>query len=219
MGIEEQAMGLMAPLAEAIGSVFAFLQTYLGSNVMNLLILAAAIALYAIIVGMFYKRLSKRELFTRPLGNRGQQMPGGFSRLIAAIWQLIKYAIIFPIITFLWFLFLATFLFFLSRTHTVENVLVISIAVVIAIRIAAYIDEDISVDLAKMLPLGMLGVFLVDPTVFSKDLLVERLTELARLIPVSLSYFYVMILFELFLKVTRAVKRFLFGGAPDVPQK
>lgn len=218
MAIEGQANGIMNPIAEGIGTIFSFLQTYLGSNIMNLLIFAATIALYAIIVGKFYKRLSKREPFTRNLGNSSEKSQGIISRFISGTIYLCKYIFIFPIITFLWFLFLAIFLFFLSRTQAVESVLFISVAVVIAIRMAAYVDEDISVDLAKMLPLGMLGVFLVDPTVFSKELLIEKLTELGRLIPLSLGYFYVMIFFELFLKILYAIKE-MIGGGPNKVKK
>ncbi|MFH1257301.1 MAG: hypothetical protein ABIG96_04660 [Candidatus Micrarchaeota archaeon] len=207
MEFYEQLLPVMQPLADFLSSGYGWLQSFAGSNVANLMLIAIGIATYAIIVGIFYKKLSKRELFTRDMNKHAEGFGGAFQRLFSWIWFLVKYAAVFPVISFLWFLFLSLFLFLLSRTQAVASILLVSIAIVIAIRITAYIDEDIAVDLAKMLPLAMLGVFLTDPTVYSEELLKQRLLELGQLIPSSLEYFYVMILIELPLRVIFGSKR------------
>ena len=78
-----------------------------------------------------------------------------------------KYLILFPVVAFSWFAILTTLLTFLARGQTIDEILLISMAVLSAIRITAYYNEDLSRDLSKILPFAMLGVFLIDISYFS----------------------------------------------------
>ena len=81
----------------------------------------------------------------------------------------------FPIIIFFWFAVLAIFLGFLGKDQSTESILLVSIALVSAVRITAYFTEDLSRDLAKMLPFALLGVFLVDRSYFKLDVSLDLL--------------------------------------------
>ena len=55
----------------------------------------------------------------------------------------------------------------MMRNQEIQNILLVSIAVVSAVRITSYYSEELSRDLAKMLPFAMLGIFLIDLSYFS----------------------------------------------------
>ena len=65
-----------------------------------------------------------------------------------------------------WFLVLTVLLAFLSKNQGIGTVLLVSMAVVSSIRVTSYYDEDLSRDLAKILPFALLGVFVVDLSYF-----------------------------------------------------
>ena len=72
------------------------------------------------------------------------------------------------------FLFQSVFVFsfmliFLTKSYTVLNILYISFVIIVAIRITAYYTEELSRDVAKMLPFAILAIFLVDSSYFSFD--------------------------------------------------
>ncbi len=68
-----------------------------------------------------------------------------------------------PLVIFGFFLLLTGALVFLtSGQRDVADVMALSMAVILAVRITAYLSEATSHDIAKMLPLALLGFFLVD---------------------------------------------------------
>lgn len=67
---------------------------------------------------------------------------------------------------FFWFVVLATLLTFLSKNQSFDTILLVAISVVGAVRVTSYYNEDLSKDLAKMLPFALLGVFIVDISYF-----------------------------------------------------
>ncbi len=165
--------------------------------ILPLLIYTLLIAIYAVFVWIFYKSLSKRDLFKINLFGGGISKAG----------YVLKYLIIFPIMTFLWFGILALILFFLSKVLTTESILLISIALIAAVRTTAYYREELSIDVAKILPLGLLAIFIVDPTLFSLDVVYQRFVELPSLGIQLFNYLLFVILLEWFLRTFYAVNR------------
>ena len=55
----------------------------------------------------------------------------------------------------------------LSKFSSPNHILVVSVSLVAAIRVTSYYNEQLSQDLAKMIPFALLGIFLVDATFFS----------------------------------------------------
>ena len=74
---------------------------------------------------------------------------------------------IFPLFVFFWFSILSVMIILLSKTQAVGNILLVSMALVASVRATSYYNEDLSRDLAKMLPFALLGVFLIDISIFS----------------------------------------------------
>lgn len=126
-----------------------------------LVVFVTGIVLYSIFIFEFYRFIARRDIFQLRL----KQYATGLEHLGNAVRFLLywaEYILLFPVLTVLWFLAFTAFLAFLAAGHGVETVLLVSMAVVTSIRITAYYDEDLSRDLAKMLPFAILGIVVVE---------------------------------------------------------
>ena len=94
-----------------------------------------------------------------------------------------KYLILFPVVAFAWFVILATLLAFLAKQQSIESILLVAMAVLSAIRITSYYNEDLSRDLSKILPFALLAVFLIDLSYFSFSGSLNALQGLFILLP------------------------------------
>ena len=157
-------------------------------NVFRLLIYTVAMELYAILVWNFYRKLAKKDIFNLDI-KRHHTFRVGFLKKIADFFEfLFKYLIAFPFITFIFFSMLSVLLLFLSKSQTVQQTLLTSMTIVAASRLASYYSEDLAKDLAKMIPFALLGVFLVDPSFFSIDVVLEKIKLLPSLWIVIVQY-------------------------------
>jgi hypothetical protein len=89
----------------------------------------------------------------------------------------------------------------------VELVLSTSFAIVLAIRITSYYSEDLSKDVAKMLPFALLGVFLVDPSYFDFDTTLENLNTLPRYANTIALFIFFNVFVEWTLRIVRKIKK------------
>ena len=121
-----------------------------------------AMALYAIIIFKFYRFIAGRDIFSLDLsGNDASRVPV-LRDLLSLIGYVIKYILLFPAFAFLWFAALTVMLAFLSEDRALSTILILALATVSAIRVCAYYDEDLSRDLAKILPFAVLAIILID---------------------------------------------------------
>ena len=79
-------------------------------------------------------------------------------------------------------------LLFLSKNIEVQVVLSTAFAIILAIRITAYYTDDLSKDVAKMLPFALLGIFLVDPSYFAFDDFIARINSLPEFINTAIQF-------------------------------
>ncbi len=170
-----------------------------------LMLFVAGIFIYAFFVYKFYRFLAKKEIFKLDLHKYGESVFGSIGRFFSVIIYMIKYLIIFPLFIFFWFGILSLILAVLSRNHAVSQILLLSMALVAAIRIAAYYNEDLSKDLAKMMPFALLGVFLVDMSFFSLQTTVETIKQFPLMWKQMAYYLYFTIALELFLRVVHFI--------------
>ena len=117
---------------------------------------------YAVFVFKFYRFVAARDTFDFDL-SRYEEVSYRFVRsTIHVVLYVFKYLILFPIFAFFWFAILTVVLAFLSKDQSFSQTLLIALATVSAIRVTAYLHEDLSRDVAKLLPFAVLGVFLID---------------------------------------------------------
>ena len=117
----------------------------------------------------------------------------------------------FPFVAFFWFAILTLLLSFLAKNQTVETILLVSIAVVSAVRITAYYDEDLSRDLAKILPFALLGIFLIDLSYFSLPDTLENLRQTVGEWRTMVYYLLFAIALEFVLRISTPLIRPLFA--------
>lgn len=178
-------------VVEAIGSLMN--QIDITNVVLPLFVYTIIIALYALFVWFFYKSMAKRDLFQARLSQHGM---AGYT---------LKYLIVFPVIVFLWFAGLTILLFFLSKTQTITGILLISMGVIGAVRIVAYYKEELAMEVAKIMPLAVLALFIADPTFFSLDLFWQRIYETRSLGSGLMNYLLFAIFLEFYLRISNVV--------------
>ena len=162
-------------------------------------------ALYAIFIFKFYRFLASRDMFELDLSkyeeSRYRWVRGFFHLVLYGA----KYVILFPMFAFFWFAVLTLILALLSRDRAFADILLIALATVSAIRVTAYFNEDLSRDLAKILPFAVLAIFLIDGSYFdireSMDILHEAFDHRERIF----YYLVFLIAAELALRLVLAV--------------
>jgi hypothetical protein len=200
-------------------TLFSLVFTGYESEMVSLALYTVGMALYGILIWNYYRHLAKRDIFTVDF-TKYQEKHGKLlfmKKIISVFFYIVKYLVIFPLYTFLWFGMISGFLFLLAKTQTVEGVLLIAITIVSAVRLSSYYSEDLSKDLAKMIPFALLGVFVVDPSFFSINLVYDRFAQIPGLMDVIWRYLLFVVLMEFGLKTMHGLVTFLikaFGGKP-----
>lgn len=165
-------------------------------DLQTLLIYGAGIALYAALVFTVYQNISRRD----PLhSGKGK---GWSARIIRSAETILT----FPILSFGYFAVLSLSLFLMAKPATeTAHILLLSMAAVLGVRVTAHLSELMSNDIAKLMPLSLLAVVLVDPGYLSPATTLQRVGEAVWMAPVLLQYFVLFILVE---AVLRGVRRF-----------
>lgn len=157
--------------------------------------------IYSVFIFRFYRFLARRDVFKLDLSKYNKAKHPLIEKFIGVILYIIEYVFLFPLFTFFWFGILTILLVFLSKEQTVQTILLISMAVVGAVRITAYYNEDLSKDLAKMLPFALLGIFIIDISYFNFSESFVKLYEIPSLLNMLLYYFIFILLLEFVLRI------------------
>ena len=112
----------------------------------------------------------------------------------------LKYILLFPLVAFAWFGVLVVMVAFLSKTGEVQDLLLIAMAVLSSIRVTSYYTEDLSRDIAKILPFALLGIFLIDLNYF-------QIEESLALLEVVGTEWRIIVYFWLFIVALELVLR------------
>lgn len=182
----------------------------LQADIIPIIAYGVFIVIYGVIIWHYYRTLAKRDIFTAKM-EEGTTFAIRLRNFIRGLSVLLGYVVIFPLISALWFGILFVFLTVLAKARPVESVLVISIAIVFATRIAAYYNEDLAKDLAKLIPFALLAVFIVDPSFFSIGLAIERLYSIPQFWMQILEAVLLVVVLEWALKILYTIKVVLFG--------
>jgi hypothetical protein len=172
----------------------------------KLLLLTALIAVYAIFIFYFYRFLAKKNLIELNLNKYNTYQAGAIFKIIAVIFYIIEYIIILPIITFFWFTVLTILIFLLAEGLELQTVILISAALIASVRVTSYISENLSQDLAKMLPFTLLGVALTRPTFFDFSTHLARIQEIPNLFTSIITYLGFIIIIELIMRFYDLIK-------------
>jgi hypothetical protein len=160
----------------------------------GLFFLILMIAIYSIVIYHFYRYIARRDCFK----------PSKFKHTKAV--GVLKYLFLYPFVAMLFFMGFSVMMIFLTKTYEITRILEIAFAIIVAIRITAYWTEDLSKDVAKMLPFAMLGIFLVDPGYFTFDLAKARIEALPPHVNEIIQFLILIILVEWILRLILAIR-------------
>ena len=146
---------------------------------------------------IYYKQLARRDLFEIPKLNLKSKFVNVLDRII----YFLKYLFIFPVYSFIWFLIFSFLLFLLSKSRPMEDILFLGIIVVSATRIGAYVSEKLAEDMAKLLPLTLIAIFLIDPKAVTLQTVTSSFPSLLQQIPRAAKYLLFIIVLEWLLRI------------------
>ncbi|MEM5853098.1 MAG: hypothetical protein QXG39_07540 [Candidatus Aenigmatarchaeota archaeon] len=188
------------------------ISSIVGEPFLRISIFTFALFIFGVIMWKFYSTLARRDLFKINLSTYMSK----WERVGEAFAFFFKYTFIFPIYTFFWFLIFSIFLIFLSESLSVEEIFFVSISVISFTRIAAYYKEDLAKDVATIIPTTFLLIFLINPTFFSPELLLERWEGLLSSFPGVLFYLLFTICLEWVLRIIYLLKLIAFKEEKDL---
>lgn len=166
-----------------------------GDDLSALAVYGVGIALYTLAVAILYVPLGTRMMFARRFGQRR----------VATRARRFAYVLLFPLMSFLFFLVIAASMLFMSDVSdgllAPREVLTISMGVVLAIRVCAYFSETAAVDLAKTMPLSMLAVTLVTNGFSNLGESLQNLRAVDDDLTLLALYFLVVVVAEFTLRV------------------
>ncbi len=166
-----------------------------------------AIAVYSGFVFMFYRILAKKDLLTLNLSKYADDFGGKVKKYLRSVLFVIQYIVVVPILIAFWTLVLAVILTLLSDSSDHARNALIATSVVGAVRILAYWTEDLSRDVAKMLPFAVLGVYLVSSTSVQWSAFQELLESLPELAKSFFSSLVLLAILETLLRIVSTLSR------------
>jgi len=180
----------------------AYIKNFL-PEVFPLLLYVIGMVVYAVFVFKFYHFISNNSVFNLNLDKYNKSNHPIFSRFFGFIFYVIEFILFFPALAFTWFVFYAGLLIVLASNLGANDILILSMAVVASSRITSYYSEELATDISKMLPLAILGSFLVSSSSFTIHL--DKIFELASLWSTALYYLGFIILVEMFMRVVQLI--------------
>ena len=166
-----------------------------------------AIAVYSGFVFMFYRVLAKKDLLTLDLSKYADDFGGKVKKYLRSVLFVIQYVVVVPVLIAFWTLVLAVILTLLSDSSDHTRNALIATSVVGAVRILAYWTEDLSRDVAKMLPFAVLGVYLVSSTSVQWSEFRELLESLPELAKSFFSSLVLLAILETLLRIVSTLSR------------
>ena len=166
-----------------------------------LLFFTAVIVVYSVFVFYFYKFLAKKNIIELNLNQYNQYANPSVVKFFAVIFYIIEYVVVLPVLTFFWFAVLSILTLLLAKGIDVSTILLISAALVAAVRITSYVSEDLSKDLAKMVPFTLLAIALTTLGFFDINALLSRVTEIPSLFSHIPYYLLFIVAVELIMRI------------------
>ncbi len=169
-------------------------------------------ALYAVFVFKFYRFVAARDMLALNLSRYEESRYRWLRRVLHVVMYLTKYLVLFPAFAFFWFAVLTLILTFLSRDRPITDILLIALATVATIRVTAYYNEDLSRDLAKILPFAVLALFVIDASFFNIRNSLDVLQDANEARETILYYLLFLVVVEFALRLLLGIVAVLFRG-------
>jgi len=201
----------MAGVIEKFGTeLIKLYQDFIGSlppfagNFFNFFILVLLIVVYSLFIWKFYRFIAKKNVIGLNLNKYNKSKHPLLTKLIAGILYLTEYIVILPFLIFFWFAIFTIFLIVLAQNQNTSQILIISATVIAAIRLTSYYKENLSQEIAKMLPFTLLAISVLNPNFFLEIQYIERifhqLMQIPSLFGQIMNYLGFIIILEIILR-------------------
>ena len=172
-----------------------------------LFLLVLLIVAYSIFIWKLYRFVAKKNIFELNLNQYNKSEHPVLEKFLASIFYIFEYIIILPFLIFFWFAIFTIFLIFLTENLEIQNLLIISATIIAAIRMTSYYNENLSKDLAKLLPFTLLAVSVLSPDFFN----IERIISHFSRIPEFFNQIIIYLLFIIILEIILRFFEFVFS--------
>ena len=196
---EEVTTGLGAVISESYNSFLSLLPSW-AQNFIGLFLLVFLVFIYAVFVWKFYRFISKKNIIELNLNQYNRTEHPVFAKLIAGGFYFLEYIIILPFIIFFWFATFTLFLIFLTENLEINTLLIISVIIIAAVRMTSYYNEDLSKDVAKLLPFTLLAVSIINPNFFNIERIFSHFNEIPNFFGNIMYYLSFIIILEIILR-------------------
>lgn len=169
-------------------------------NFISLFLLVLLIFIYVIFIWKFYRFISTKNIISLNLNKYNKSEHPVAAKLFAGFFYFLEYIIILPFLIFFWFAAFTIFLILLTKDLEVGSLLIISATIIAAIRMTSYYKENLSRELAKLLPFTLLAISMLNPGFFSIERVFSQLSQIPSFLNQIIYYLLFIITLELILR-------------------
>jgi len=169
-------------------------------NFFNLLFLVLIVVLYSVFIWKFYRFIATKNLLSLNLAKYNKLERPFSAKMLAVFFYFLEYIVILPFFILFWFTSFTIFLIVLTDSLPIDSLLIVSAMVIAAIRMTAYYREDLSKDVAKMLPFALLSVSILNPGFLNIERIIGNITLLPAFFSEIATYLVLIIVIELILR-------------------
>lgn len=193
-------MALETGITEAYNLFVASLPQW-AQHFISFFLLALLILIYAVFIWKFHRWIATKNLLELNLNKYNKSQHPAMAKMFAGAFYLLEYIIILPFLIFFWFLIFTVFLLVLTENLPVGQLLIISATIIAAIRMTAYYNENLSKDLAKLIPFTLLGVSIINPNFFNVGRIISQIGEIPQFATHIVFYLIFIIALEIILRI------------------
>ncbi len=198
--MNESFVGVVSQVSGFYSGIIQTLPTWL-QNFINLFLLSLLIVVYSVFIWKFYRWISKKDILELNLSRFNKSEHEFVAKVFGAFIYFVEYLVILPFVVFLWFGIFVIFLMLLTKALSVQTILVVCVVIVAAIRMTAYYKEDLSRDLAKLIPFNLLALAIAQG-LFDFPKIIDQILVLP-------SFFSEIWIYLIFIVVLEFILRFL----------
>lgn len=203
-------MALAEVISNSIDSFYTYFLSLLpawAQSFIGLFLLVLVILIYAIFIWKFYRFISRKDIIKLNLKQYNRSSYPFVSKLVAVFLYIVEYILFLPVVIFLSFAVFAIFLILLTNGIPVPTLLILSATIIGAIRMAAYYKEDVSREIAKLLPFTLLAVSMTSAGFFNFERIISNLAQVPQFFNNIITYLLFIVALEMVLRFFE----FIFG--------
>jgi hypothetical protein len=168
--------------------------------------LTIVIFFYGLFTWSFYRFLSKRDVLELNLNEYKSDEYSLGKKFLDAFLYFLEFILIYPVSIILWFSVLSLFLIVISNGIEINMIILLCASIIAAVRILSYINEKISKEIAKIIPLSLLSILIVSPNGFNVSNIIEKIIQIPSLFNKLLYSLIFIFMLEVILRINYLIK-------------